>query len=91
MTELVSTLEDMAAHYDVSPLLRHLVPYLVQQIFVSQSGQYQNQQRFSEDRDKVQLSVLVTGDETETDKLHVLESLLKTVPLTKGLDQTVAR
>lgn len=27
----------------------------------------------------------------ETDELHVLKSILQSVPLTKGLDQTVAR
>ncbi|XP_056222571.1 HEAT repeat-containing protein 1 [Seriola aureovittata] len=32
-----------------------------------------------------------SSGETETDELGMLESLLKSVPLTKGLDQTVAR
>ncbi|XP_026206305.1 HEAT repeat-containing protein 1 isoform X3 [Anabas testudineus] len=32
-----------------------------------------------------------SSGESETDELHVLESVLQSVPLTKGLDQTVAR
>ncbi|KAM6964387.1 LOW QUALITY PROTEIN: HEAT repeat-containing protein 1 [Tautogolabrus adspersus] len=67
MPALVSTLQVMSATHDITPLLRYLLPHLVQAVFTCSSG------------------------ETETDELAVLESLLQVVPLTKGLDQTVAR
>ncbi|XP_041671630.1 HEAT repeat-containing protein 1 isoform X1 [Cheilinus undulatus] len=67
MPALVSTLQVMATTYDVTPLLRYLLPHLVHAVFTGGSG------------------------EAETGELIVLESLLQSVPLTKGLDQTVAR
>lgn len=66
MPTLVSTLQTMAMLHDVSPLLRHLLPYLIHSVFQEDSGE-------------------------EKEKLIVLESILKSVPLTKELDRTVAR
>ncbi|XP_017294030.1 HEAT repeat-containing protein 1 isoform X2 [Kryptolebias marmoratus] len=65
MPALVSTLQVLAATHDVSPLLRYLLPHLVQNLFLCSSG--------------------------EVDRLVVLESILKSVPLTKDLDRIVAQ
>ncbi|KAF0025957.1 hypothetical protein F2P81_022838 [Scophthalmus maximus] len=77
MPELVSTLQVIAAAHDVTPLLRHLLPHLICQVFAGSSG---------ENRDLGSRDV-----PTEPDELAVLESVLKAVPLPTGLDQTVAR
>lgn len=39
MAALVPTLQVMAAVHDVSPLLRYLLPPLVQSVFISSSGE----------------------------------------------------
>lgn len=39
MAALVPTLQVMAAVHDVSPLLRYLLPHLVQSVFISSSGE----------------------------------------------------
>ncbi|XP_013878794.1 HEAT repeat-containing protein 1 [Austrofundulus limnaeus] len=62
---LVPTLQVLAATHDVGPMLRYLLPHLVQNLFDSISG--------------------------ETNRLVALESILKSVPLTKDLDRTLAR
>ncbi|KAG7218556.1 hypothetical protein INR49_020203 [Caranx melampygus] len=81
MPALVSTLQTMAATHDVSPLLRYLLPHLVHSIFSSEIDQL--------------IYLLLCHRwkevESETDELGVFESILKSVPLTKSLDQTVAR
>ncbi|KAM4623532.1 HEAT repeat-containing protein 1 [Polymixia lowei] len=77
MTSLVETLQAMAALHDVSPLLRYLVPHLVHAVVFTSSA----------------------PDEMETEEAEsqvsshsrVLESILQAVPLTKDLDNTVAR
>lgn len=42
MATLVPTLQVMAAGHDVSPLLRYLLPHLVQRVFYSSSGKSGN-------------------------------------------------
>uniref|UniRef100_A0A8D3C2Y7 HEAT repeat-containing protein 1 n=1 Tax=Scophthalmus maximus TaxID=52904 RepID=A0A8D3C2Y7_SCOMX len=65
MPELVSTLQVIAAAHDVTPLLRHLLPHLICQVFAGSSG---------ENRDLGSRDV-----PTEPDELAVLESKRDTV------------
>jgi len=94
MPALVSTLQVMAATHDVSPLLRYLLPHLVHSEFAGQSGEtfhmwIHNMSPLQ--RSHQSLPVATITGEMETDRLGVLESVLKSVPLTKDLDRTVAR
>ncbi|XP_024117299.1 HEAT repeat-containing protein 1 isoform X1 [Oryzias melastigma] len=65
LPSLASVLQVMATTYDVSPLLRYLLPQLICSTF--------------------------SAGEVEAGRLRVLESVLKSVPLNKDLDQTLAR
>lgn len=101
MPALVPTLQVMAAAHDVSPLLRYLLPHLIRAVFTCSSGENWSHKKKEKRVESgimdslsfyltvcVHLLFSVTG---ETDELSVLESVLQSVPLTKGLDQTVAR
>ncbi|KAM6951021.1 HEAT repeat-containing protein 1 [Aplochiton taeniatus] len=75
MASLVPTLQAMAATHDVSPLLRYLMPHLVHSVVTTTT---------------------TTTNEMETDgqrPVHgdLCEAILQGVPLTKGLDSTVAK
>lgn len=92
MPALVSTLQTMAATHDVTPLLRYLLPHLVLSIF--SSGETSSSAPPHTCNYQLIDMLPVTGEkeaEPETDMPAVFESILKSVPLTKGLDQTVAR
>ncbi|RVE59903.1 hypothetical protein OJAV_G00193470 [Oryzias javanicus] len=65
LPSLASILQDMATVYDVSPLLRYLLPQLICSAFGTEG--------------------------VEAGRLRVLQSVLKSVPLNKDMDQTSAR
>ncbi|KAK0130715.1 HEAT repeat-containing protein 1 [Merluccius polli] len=85
VSSLVETLQAMAAVHDISPLLRYLLPHLVHSVVTTRYG-----------RDRGSMWSLDCRDEMEQDAevpphVLLLESIVRSLPLTKGLDHTVAR
>lgn len=88
MPTLVSTLEVMALTHDVGPLLRYLLPHLVRATFACGSGE-PGRPRDLRRRERALTFVLSAPDETLD--VAVLASVLRSLPLTGGLDRTAAR
>ncbi|KAI1886943.1 hypothetical protein AGOR_G00200970 [Albula goreensis] len=70
---LVPTLQDIAAVYDIRPLLRYLLPHLVRSV-VTGCGE-----------------VMAEESSESTNFGSLLESVLQNLPLSHGLDNTVAK
>uniref|UniRef100_UPI003AB09606 HEAT repeat-containing protein 1 n=1 Tax=Centroberyx gerrardi TaxID=166262 RepID=UPI003AB09606 len=75
MPSLVATLQLLAALHDVGPLLRYLLPHLLHAAFSNTSDELEMEE----------------AETPAPSHCRVLESILQAVPLTKGLDNTVAR
>ncbi|XP_076155665.1 HEAT repeat-containing protein 1 [Alosa pseudoharengus] len=74
--DLIPTLSNMASSYDISPLLRYLLPLLVHSVITQ-----------SDEKEEMQTDV---ASETSSHR-SLFSSLLQEVPLTSSLNATVAK
>ncbi|XP_031436234.1 HEAT repeat-containing protein 1 [Clupea harengus] len=74
--DLIPTLQSVASSYDISPLLCYLLPLLIHSVITQ-----------SDEKEEMQTDV---ASETSSSR-SLFNSLLQDIPLTSGLDSTVAK